>query len=1072
MSQPPISVRNNNPGNIKEIGISWDGKTGSSGGFTSFQTPAYGVRAMTKQLYRYQNQGLSSVSDMITRWAPPGENNTASYIQTVASDMGIDPNQSINLASNPALTQSMINSMIKMEGGQEASNYFASHVAQGVNMANGVVDPDQSPLVPASGTIDPFNPDEVAPEDGGTAQPAGAGLPSQRRGRDAFYVENILNKYESYSAKWSLHMVHPQNFVRAGIGNIANGNVVTLAEMGVESEINIEAVEQTISMVKAPNGKHRAVANNEFFVTLAEPGGITFYNRLIEAANRLAIPTYKEAAYYLQLEFKGWLPDGTPSTDPVGPFYYPVKVRNSHLRHEQGASFYDILFFQVEDEIFVESNLTVLQDMKVLEVRTFGEYLEKLKEEINKQEELNLILSITKYFPRVFDFKLIEEAGAWSSWEFDATIEGENSERISIDANDLLSFEIKKGSNLITEIAVALYQTTNFQRLPVEAGFAKDKPSEDSADESKLATLAKWWRVEPKIKYGEWEPKAQTYQPLITYEIGPYIRPELIHDAASYNAIMTPGLNQSRLTKIISQNFLAKKLDYTHTGLNTEVLNFNIDFQNMHYAIQPLRVGTMAHGDQLTAGSGDPIKNVVNELEAVLFDARKMIQQARAAINQLDAQIERLSNESTVGGLDQAERAPQISRELSDLQSQREELESQIRQGENTVSSILPRIQSAISESNTRNFSRLTQPSKKYITQSEIRSTVPNMEPENTFHEGEVDSEANSGPNKNREESSKGSLLLGAVEVNLNSISELQQCNFHVRGDPYWLGQPGGAGNGAPYQRGTNYVFFNMNFPTYPLDSTGLITFRENDFSLTAVYAITMVRARYSDGQFTMDLMGFRDTMTKISINKETLLSGIVDYGTGRQGQGPFQSPGGDGASDGTSPDQAPGPNLSPASVGTGTGTVTDDMQGVRNQPVASDLRSILQTAGFNSGVNVSIRSGGQPDISSGNSNRTGSTRHDNGHAADVALFSNGRRLSLDNAADVPIIQTFVSEAKKAGATGFGAGNGYMGNNTFHIDNASKYGQGSAGYWGGQLDNGTYRSRNAPRWLRQIVTGT
>ena len=46
-----------------------------------------------------------------------------------------------------------------------------------------------------------------------------------------------------------------------------------------------------------------------------------------------------------------------------------------------------------------------------------------------------------------------------------------------------------------------------------------------------------------------------------------------------------------------------------------------------------------------------------------------------------------------------------------------------------------------------------------------------------------------------------------------------------------------------------------------------------------------------------------------------------------------------------------------------------------------------------------------------------------------------------------------------------------MGDDTFHIDNASLYGQGKAGYWGGPLDGGTYRSRNAPQWLKDIVTG-
>jgi len=46
-----------------------------------------------------------------------------------------------------------------------------------------------------------------------------------------------------------------------------------------------------------------------------------------------------------------------------------------------------------------------------------------------------------------------------------------------------------------------------------------------------------------------------------------------------------------------------------------------------------------------------------------------------------------------------------------------------------------------------------------------------------------------------------------------------------------------------------------------------------------------------------------------------------------------------------------------------------------------------------------------------------------------------------------------------------------MGDNTFHIDIADSVGQGAPGYWGGPLDNGTFRARNAPPWLRDIFTG-
>ena len=78
----------------------------------------------------------------------------------------------------------------------------------------------------------------------------------------------------------------------------------------------------------------------------------------------------------------------------------------------------------------------------------------------------------------------------------------------------------------------------------------------------------------------------------------------------------------------------------------------------------------------------------------------------------------------------------------------------------------------------------------------------------------------------------------------------------------------------------------------------------------------------------------------------------------------------------------------------------------------------------------------------------------------------------VDNPRDVPLIQNFLREAKNAGATGIGAGNGYMGNNGFHVDIAAKFGQAPGGspYWGGLPDaSGRIRAKNAPQFLKDIM---
>ena len=51
----------------------------------------------------------------------------------------------------------------------------------------------------------------------------------------SIYQDNVLNKYDNYTYKWTMYMVHPVNAHRFE-ANIASNDVVVIAESGVESE--------------------------------------------------------------------------------------------------------------------------------------------------------------------------------------------------------------------------------------------------------------------------------------------------------------------------------------------------------------------------------------------------------------------------------------------------------------------------------------------------------------------------------------------------------------------------------------------------------------------------------------------------------------------------------------------------------------------------------------------------------------------------------------------------------------------------------------------------------------------
>lgn len=102
----PRGIRNNNPGNIRfSASNDWLGKipysqnTDSGRAFEQFRELRYGIRAKMVLVYNKVNQGTNTIEKLISVYAPPTENNTASYIRQVASMVGLPTNTPIELTA-------------------------------------------------------------------------------------------------------------------------------------------------------------------------------------------------------------------------------------------------------------------------------------------------------------------------------------------------------------------------------------------------------------------------------------------------------------------------------------------------------------------------------------------------------------------------------------------------------------------------------------------------------------------------------------------------------------------------------------------------------------------------------------------------------------------------------------------------------------------------------------------------------------------------------------------------------------------------------------------------------------
>ena len=138
-------IRNNNPLNIRHSADRWQGvrKEQTDKAFVQFESMAYGYRAAWKTLQSYYNrfcrQGQAfTVRNIISRWAPPKENDTEAYIRTVLQITGLGGKENLlppdNVDSYDRLAK-LISAMTCVECGIPLQHVDNEAIFQGYRMA-------------------------------------------------------------------------------------------------------------------------------------------------------------------------------------------------------------------------------------------------------------------------------------------------------------------------------------------------------------------------------------------------------------------------------------------------------------------------------------------------------------------------------------------------------------------------------------------------------------------------------------------------------------------------------------------------------------------------------------------------------------------------------------------------------------------------------------------------------------------------------------------------------------------------------------------------------------------------
>ena len=383
MSKTAINSRNYNPGNMRTTADAWQGKVGSNGGFVKFSRPEYGTRAMSKQLYKYNERGKGSVREIIETWAPPNENVTEAYVQKVANDMGVSADADLgDLKSQPGVTKQLMKSMTEHEGGSMGV-FTDKHFEDGIAMANG----KNADELDFSELPEDFNEGLIGTEEVDVTADAEAATDKQL----AYKVDDLENRasvnwmstVDSPQYLWTLYIVNDEVFNDPSIlhnndtGAINSNKAMIVSQQGVTTEYTMDNFAMIATVT--PGQQHGNTTPGIIQFDLFETLGFTFLDKTLKAGIRLGKPgSLHEQNYVLRLEYVGRDPTTGGSVRYPGTFFYPIKLNQIRSTTGPEGTRYNIIAFSLIKHAQTEAVSTVDVTVSGIDqVSTFASKLEK-----------------------------------------------------------------------------------------------------------------------------------------------------------------------------------------------------------------------------------------------------------------------------------------------------------------------------------------------------------------------------------------------------------------------------------------------------------------------------------------------------------------------------------------------------------------------------------------------------------------------------------------------------------------------------------------------------------------------
>jgi len=389
------------------------------------------------------------------------------------------------------------------------------------------------------------------------------------------FQSNILDNYDVVTYHWKLFIV-PLAVTRSGeITNLATQTII--AESGV-SDLTIDNVQ--IRSITTPGLESGTGTSTGIKFELVEPSGAGLMDKIFYESIALGIGNWMDNPYYLQLEFRGRTADtsesensGTPGAIGGLKWIWPLSITNVSCKVKEVGSRYEFTSILYSELAQANVNSMLQQAIVLRNLTTFGDAMKQLADILNGDQILKLIgtYSIPDLFSIIVDPKIEGYKITPPTNNTDSARAGD----YSISGPKTATFNM--GTSLDKIVDSLLANTAEYQKSLV----GSSTPGGDTmCRPAEVSQMKKFWRVITETRPLEFDARRETNAKEFTFFIIEY-------DLAVIDGIEPPEstLSQTieakrkRLATYIKKSILRKKYNYMFTGLNDQVINFDLDMK-------------------------------------------------------------------------------------------------------------------------------------------------------------------------------------------------------------------------------------------------------------------------------------------------------------------------------------------------------------------------------------------------------------------------------------------------------------------------------------------------------------